>query len=270
MATKTEEVLGLRKAALENDYTISDINSYNQRNTGKEVSKDLIDIYLGLAEKYNIRDNEGNRDLNWVKVMKVIEFHNQVIGTILTTEGWWLPIQTAFGKFDIRPEKLLFTIKSMNNSTMYRSEAKREKVNNLIDWYNSYIGYRQSKIRLKKNFQKFHKEIECVPDTPIMNKDMDKYKQDYEKRTIKRRATLYSYIGEKCVYGDRVGVITDIVKEIPVIYRVKFIDSPIEEAIKSKDLVIEQRVKKEIEKMKHEAKRASVLRDRYNDKIKRK
>ena len=89
MATKTEEVLGLRKAALENDYTISDINSYNQRNTGKEVSKDLIDIYLGLAEKYNIRDNEGNRDLNWVKVMKVIEFHNQVIGTILTTEGWW-------------------------------------------------------------------------------------------------------------------------------------------------------------------------------------
>ena len=27
MATKTEEVLGLRKAALENDYTISDIKS---------------------------------------------------------------------------------------------------------------------------------------------------------------------------------------------------------------------------------------------------
>lgn len=263
---KNEVIADLRKAVLENDYTISDINSYNQSNTGKKIPEDIMLMYMELAKKYNIKTTEG--EFNWVKIMKVIEFHNQVIGTILTTEGWWLPIQTPFGKFDIRPEKLLFSIKSMNNSTMYRSEAKINKVNSFIDWYNSYITYRQSKIRLKKNFQKFHKELPCVPDIPIKEVDLDKYKKEYQNRSVKRIATLHSYIGERCMMGKRAGVITDIVKAIPVIYRVKFEDSDLEEAIKSKDLIIEKRMAKEIAKMRHEAKRANQLRDNYNEKLK--
>lgn len=269
MESKTKQMLGIIRGTLTNDYTISDINTYNQSKTTKAVPKDIMDIYIELAKRYGIKDKSG--EFNWVKVMKVIEFHNQVIGTILTTEGWWLPIQTPFGKFDIRPEKLLFTIKSLNNSLIYRSEAKRNRVNNLIDWYNSYVGYRQSKIRLKKNFHRFHKELSCIPESMLSEKDMDKYKEEYKARGAKRTATIYSYIGERCVTVNtkRVGVITDIVKPIPVIYRVKFDDSPIEEAIKSKELIIEKRAKKEIEKMRHEAKRANVLRDNYNTKLKK-
>ena len=268
METKTKQMLGIMKGALSNDYTISDINTYNQSSSNKNIPKEVMDIYVELAKKYGIKDKSG--ETNWVKVMKVIEFHNQVIGTILTTEGWWLPIQTPFGKFDIRPEKLLFTIKSLNSSLIYKSDAKRAKVNSLIDWYNSYIGYRQGKIRLKKNFHRFHKELACIPENMISEKDANRYKEEYKARGAKRTITIYSYIGERCVtvVGKRVGVITDIVKPIPVIYRVKFEDSPIEEAIKSKDLIIEKRAKKEIEKMKHEAKRANMLRDNYNTKLK--
>ena len=230
-----------------NDYTINDIESYNQSITTKKVPPQELEIYKKLAEKYNLKDSDG--DYNWVKVMKAIEFHNQVIATILNTKGWFLPIHTPMGTFDIRIDKILFTIKSLSGGN--RSKKTLETLNEFIDWYNNYYVYRQRNIRLKKNFQKYHYYLYCVDTSEAENNIPTK-----TKRTTQQ--TILGYIGSDCWYNKRKGKIIDIIKKIPYICVVQFEDNGEIANFGGKEIVIQAKIDKMKEKLQREALRAET------------
>ena len=219
------------KCKVKNDYTADDLESYNQSTTSKKISEKEINIYKVLAEKYNLKDKHGN--YNWVKVLKVIEFHNQAIATILNTFGWFLPIHTPMGTFDIRIDKLLFTIKSLSHSSA--TSKRYEKANEFINWYNNYYVYRQRAIRLKKNFQKYHYYRDCLDttNTAIPLKI---------NRNIKAMETLASYVGSDCWHDKRKGKILEMTKSIPYLCTVKFEDNGELKKYLINDLVIQAKI----------------------------
>lgn len=246
------------KCKVKNDYTVDDLESYNQSATSKKVSEEEINMCKILAEKYDLKDSNGN--YNWVKVLKAIEFHNQAIATILNTFGWFLPIHTPMGTFDIRIDKILFTIKSLSHSS--GTTKRYEKANEFINWYNNYYVYRQKAIRLKKNFQKYHYYRDCLDTTntaipPKVNQN------------VKAKATLASYVGSDCWHNKRKGKILEMTKTIPYLCTVKFDDSDVLEKYLINDLVIQAKIDKIKAKIEREVLRANNLKHARNEHINR-